>query len=205
MKDSYILTASGRKVSIGNSEVPTLSDIALSLSRMPRFAGHGRTNWTVLEHSLFCYDLARQSDALVYAFPSLPLAMLLHDAHEAITSDIPSPVKSLEMSNWQGVLDLKLMDAYFPGGHAAYALLRDSIKKLDGSALLVEALKVGPESLHTPEDVKTHFGREPRLRDLEVWALRDREPGWLYNSRQFWVDCVFEQQTAAAEHRRVSR
>lgn len=61
-----------------------LCDIALSLSNMNRAAG--RFPWSVAQHSLL---VARMLP------PELVLEGLLHDAHEAITGDIPTP-----WANW---------------------------------------------------------------------------------------------------------
>lgn len=67
--------------------------IAHHLSQIPRFGGASRFQWTVAEHTLLVKDiglqLLRTTNEHIYASPYL----LLHDAHEMITGDIPAPVK----------------------------------------------------------------------------------------------------------------
>jgi hypothetical protein len=60
----------------------TLGGIARALSRIPRFSGNCDRNYSVAEHSLFVASLVPES----YRFEAL-----MHDAHECITGDIPSP------------------------------------------------------------------------------------------------------------------
>ena len=84
--DPYIETASGKKVYFLNPDPDQIDirDIALALSRIPRFNGHTRKLMTVAEH---CWAGAR------YIQGEHQLAFLLHDASEAYLCDIPSPVK----------------------------------------------------------------------------------------------------------------
>lgn len=65
-----------------------LEDIVISLSRIPRWTGHGRKIVTVAEHSLRVYE------AVQYHKLGLSKAGLLHDAAEAYIGDIPSPFKA---------------------------------------------------------------------------------------------------------------
>ncbi len=69
----------------------TLTDIATSLSRLPRFLGatRGAHPYSVAQHLCHVADVMaeRQHGAFVQ------IAGLLHDAHEALMGDIPTPVK----------------------------------------------------------------------------------------------------------------
>ena len=64
-------------------------DIALGLSRIFRFCGQTIQPYTVAQHSLLVAELMRRR----YQSYRAALAGLLHDAHEAFTSDIPKPAK----------------------------------------------------------------------------------------------------------------
>lgn len=124
-------------------EPATLEDLALSLSRMARFAGHTRGWWTVLDHSLYVHALAVK-DRMSH---ELRLAMLLHDAHEAITSDVPTDVKPDELRETQKLIDVGIITQYFPPGPRIWSGMHDRIKEYDRRALYAEARVVGPEKL----------------------------------------------------------
>jgi hypothetical protein len=64
---------------------PTLDDIAIGLSRMPRFAGQTKQFYTVLLHTFVVSELV-EGEARTYA--------LLHDAPEALVADVPTPWKT---------------------------------------------------------------------------------------------------------------
>lgn len=141
-------------------EVPSLMDIAVSLSRQPRFGGHTRRWWSVLDHTLFCEELARW---IFGGDRALRLAMLLHDAHEAITGDVPTDAKDEGLRWFQRTLDRGIMARYFPGGYPAFHSL-SAVKEIDLLALRVEAQVVGP-----PVSRKRLDEVEPRFRcDLRL-------------------------------------
>jgi len=78
---------------------PSIEVIAHSLSLINRFSGHTIRPYSVAEHSCLCYALA------VRNWPDLPpeaaLAVLLHDAAEAITGDLASPFKRTIGPEWK--------------------------------------------------------------------------------------------------------
>lgn len=81
-------TASGRKIDVCKitPDDIEIADIARSLSRICRFAGHTLRFYSVAQHSLLV------SQCLPAQFA---LDGLLHDAAEAYVSDVPKPVKRL--------------------------------------------------------------------------------------------------------------
>lgn len=90
-------------------------DIALGLSRINRFCGHTTSAypWSVALHSLLAENLIpANEDAAMFR-----LAVLIHDAHEAYTGDITTPLKKAL--------------AYFHGGHHAEAALHALQAELD--------------------------------------------------------------------------
>ena len=87
-------TLSGRRFEIGTKFAPKISDVAVSLARLPRWGGatvKGK-DWTVLHHSVAAGALAKHMP------PPVRLYALLHDMEEMATGDIPKPFKSAQQS-----------------------------------------------------------------------------------------------------------
>lgn len=72
-------------------------DVALGLSRIPRFLGQTREFYTVAEHSIWVSrwvaNAARNQGLSTALTGELRLKALLHDAQEAFVGDLPSPLK----------------------------------------------------------------------------------------------------------------
>ncbi|MEM7724335.1 MAG: HD family hydrolase [Pseudomonadota bacterium] len=68
-----------------------LDDIALSLSRICRFNGHGNRFYSVAEHSVNCVVMARDWHGVSPI--SALRAILMHDALEAFIGDVTTPLK----------------------------------------------------------------------------------------------------------------
>lgn len=131
-----IETVSGKLINPTNpnAEAISIHDIAWSLSRQPRFAGHTitQTPYNVAQHSVYVADLVLRilEDKQLYAtflsdisdvtddhlfgidtdeMKSLYLKALLHDGHEAYTGDIPSPIKRIpELTETLKLMEMKL-------------------------------------------------------------------------------------------------
>lgn len=88
----YLLTHTGRKARLFEPDpgFVALEDIASSLAKLCRFTGHCRGFYSVAQHSVFVADILQ---AQGYS-PRTQLFGLLHDAHEAYTGDINTPLKS---------------------------------------------------------------------------------------------------------------
>lgn len=67
-------------------------DIAIGLSRAARFAGHTKNFYSVAQHSVWCMQ---ECERMLPSIEDLPFKVLMHDAHEFILCDIPSPLKNL--------------------------------------------------------------------------------------------------------------
>jgi hypothetical protein len=164
---NYVLTNSGAKAGYhDDTETPTLDDIALGLSRMPRFAGQGRIFYSVLDHSLFAAALVQEEAPVAWA---AQLAVLLHDGHEALTQDCPTPFKTLALREMQKAMDRKISSLVCLNKCDCLFTDHDALVKMyDLRALRAEALVIGPPSLLTPEDVAFHFGGAPEARDVDL-------------------------------------
>lgn len=128
-----------------------LADIAVGLSRANRFGGQTIIfPWTVAHHSLVVELLASRlieaSRPDVEIDGELMLHALLHDAHEAMTSDIVTDFKTADMKDLQRVLDARIYAAlHAPMPTACQAA---HIKTLDAEALLAEARVVAPAATY---------------------------------------------------------
>lgn len=98
-----MITISGQNVT-RESGAPTLYDIGYHLSKQPRFGGATTIDWTVLDHLYACALYAKRRG---YS-RKVQLYAALHDAHEAITSDIPQPWKTDDMREIQRQLDVRI-------------------------------------------------------------------------------------------------
>lgn len=142
---SGILTYSGRLVRLDvdagvDITPPSIEDIGLALSRVPRFAGHTRRWWTVAHHVLWLEDYAKHNGAT----DDIRLGVLLHDAHEAVFGDIPSPFKTVDTRSDQRELDRAIFHRY----HPCFWQIEEAVKHYDRIGLLTEADAVGPPALN---------------------------------------------------------
>jgi hypothetical protein len=90
--------ASGEKIVLRDpaSTPIMLSTIAATLGQIARFNGHTRRFYSVAEHSMHVSLLMQDAHGdrgAIYG--------LLHDAHEAYTGDIPSPIKIVLGRSWE--------------------------------------------------------------------------------------------------------
>lgn len=97
----WMITNTGREHHLaGLSQqfnAPTIEEIAHSLAQINRFTGHCRRPYSVAEHSLLVASIAAREGAS----PSAQLGALMHDAHEAFTGDVSSPVKWTIGEQWE--------------------------------------------------------------------------------------------------------
>lgn len=88
-----LTTYTGLHMSVLNpkEDMIHINDIAHALSNMCRYAGHMPKFYSVAQHSIHCYGMARKLDLN----KKIQLAALLHDATEAYMCDLPKSVKAL--------------------------------------------------------------------------------------------------------------
>lgn len=120
---------------------PSLMDIAVSLSREGRYAGAGMRWWPVALHTLVVCDL----------LPShLKIHGWMHDTPEVITGDVPKPVKTPEIEEFEEVLlqgIYKNLDVQFPT-----TTERRLVKEADRKAFRGEVYTVGTQALQTENE-----------------------------------------------------
>ena len=87
-------TFTGKIVNLLDPDVTTIYpvDIAVGLARQCRFGGHTKDFYSVAEHSDWC---RQQCDIMYPGDTRLQFVVMMHDAHEYILGDIPTPLKML--------------------------------------------------------------------------------------------------------------
>lgn len=93
---THMITASGAEYHLAgpgslapDARPVCIEDIAHHLSMINRFTGATSRPYSVAEHSLLCADIAQRMNLSA----AIQLCMLMHDAHEAYTTDLSSPAK----------------------------------------------------------------------------------------------------------------
>jgi hypothetical protein len=140
MTSPFMVTASGREyflagpaALVGNP--PDIKDIAHHLAQLNRFTGACSRPYSVAEHSL----LVERIGAARGASPTLRLALLLHDAHEAYTNDQSSPAKIAVGTSWTSFEAYHAANArHYFGLKTAFAAHRAEIRHCDLVALATE-------------------------------------------------------------------
>lgn len=96
----FKLTATGRRINVGNPQVSAIDllDEAWALSQINRFTGHALRPYCVAEHSLLVCEIVERE----FGLPAMArLAALHHDGHEAIVGDCASPDKQVLGAAWE--------------------------------------------------------------------------------------------------------
>lgn len=160
---TWMLTASGARFDLEfvASNAVDIADIAHHLSQINRYTGACARPYSVAEHSLLVCDILHRQG---HTDPWLLLAGLLHDAHEAYTNDLSSPMKQAVGAAWHDV-EARVEQAVQIrfGLHYTCALDRagpQHIKHADLTALVTERWHLLPaggprwpaENEHTPVD-----------------------------------------------------
>jgi hypothetical protein len=79
-----MITYGGERITL-TTGAPNIRTIGVALGRIARFCGHTQKHYTVLGHVLTVSQLVPEKYA-IYG--------LMHDAQEALVSDVPTPMKS---------------------------------------------------------------------------------------------------------------
>lgn len=96
---SYLALTNGRRYCLDGSDQdpPDWHELHVALSRLPRFHGYSRVS--VLRHALAVHRLLGEQG---YEGATLRLGFL-HDHHEALVGDVPSPIKALLGDRWEAI------------------------------------------------------------------------------------------------------
>lgn len=129
-----------------------IEDIAIGLSRTPRFNGHTERFYSVAQHSLLASELV---------YPEHALAALLHDASEAYMADVNRPLKDL-LLNYREI-ESRLMTAIAERFGFAWPL-PPAVKQIDDRLLVTEKRLLQP---HGP--AWDNFQGVPPLDELKIY------------------------------------
>jgi 5'-deoxynucleotidase YfbR-like HD superfamily hydrolase len=159
--DTVITTFSGSKVNYLKPTHVDLDDIALGLSRMPRFAGQTPRVYSVAQHCILVGELC-----------SYRLYGLIHDAQEALLCDLPTPAK----------------EALRALGSTAYDDLEDRLyraicKEVGLPARWPSSVKVADEMAYRLEVAAFREGKRPDPNLAAVLKLKD-------GGREEWLAAV---------------
>jgi hypothetical protein len=124
-------------------------DLVVQLGRTGRFARRGNLEWSVLHHVNLCtflwLKLGWEQKDVIY--------MLLHDYHEAYTSDIPTPVKRQTEDRGKGIEDLQdRIDRKIRASLNLPDPDEETLQKIylvDRMALIIEGIFFGPKGYNT--------------------------------------------------------
>lgn len=168
-----MVTNSGVRVEPDNyqhglyANTPSIRDCAVGMYRICRYGGHTTQWWSVLNHTLAGFFYLRRllvRDGVDQARHSaILLDWLLHDAHEAVTSDIPSHWKSDDMKELQDSIDERIRILYDLPPELED---EDYVTKVDSQMLQAEAALFGPPGILAYLDTS-------ELEDLAVQAVTE--------------------------------
>lgn len=134
-----------------------INDIAHSLANMSRYAGHARRFYSVAEHSILTYNIARK---LCPNDLDVQWAALLHDATEAYVVDLPTPIKIL-LPKFNEI-ESKVEDLIAAEFNIDWSnSVKNMVKQIDIEALATEA----PELF---DDISAWFTIEGKDRHVEL-------------------------------------
>ena len=142
---SWMLTATGAAVDLRwlDAECISLLDIAHHLAQLNRYTGACSRPYSVAEHSLLVVELLEHDGE---TNPALLQAALMHDAHEAYTADLSSPMKKVIGPAWD-IEESRIQRAVLQrfGLADAYCRFPAVIKHADLLALSTERTALLPQ------------------------------------------------------------
>jgi hypothetical protein len=143
---------------IGNDEEPDWHEIHVTLSRIHRFGG--RSQLTVLQHAFATMTLSMMEP------PETQRLAFLHDHHEALVGDVPTPIKRVVGKAFKAVerhAEEYVRRWFTLGGH-------DFVKAVDWRLCLAEAVAENIADFWTPWIMEAGYTRE--IHEQTMWALR---------------------------------
>lgn len=152
---------------------PSIEDIAVGLGRQSRFAGQTREFYTVLCHSLVCWQAAYELWPEDYGVRRV---LLLHDGHESTISDVPTTWKNELTRADEAELDRRIWAEFdLPEIKPGYDLAA-RVKRVDAAALAAEAHVLGHAEAEKWWSMDRFGALEHRIMDLTQAQLTAGNP-----------------------------
>lgn len=146
-------TFTGRWIDLLNfkKEDIDLRDIAVSLSRQSRYAGHSALDWSVGQHIILCGAMGQAagvSDDDVKA-------LVLHDVEETWVQDVIWPIKNNFTLSKYGKVSDKISDVVYDffglKEHWSSSDTKYLVKTFDRAAYIIEGFQLLPGFVHEQE------------------------------------------------------
>lgn len=197
----WMETVSGTRVDLltPSAEQIAWKDIAWGLSRQARYNGHtsGDHPYSVAQHSVWCAMVAQR---YFKADIDSTRLVLFHDAHEAYSGDLITPLKHIEeihrtVSQIEDRLQMVIHQAMdLPWANAEQA---DLIATVDNFALAVEVRHLlppqqrswGQQFVPTPI-VETFRPAMPAMQAYELFWIADNYIRDGHDLADLWQDCA---------------
>lgn len=165
--DRSIELFSGARYTPNGAVDLSIEDIAHSLGNQCRYTGHCRHFYSVAEHSVLCSMLAEELGLCD------PFEALMHDAHEAVISDVAAPWKQYlpDLQKAEKVAELDLRSR-----HNLPLETTEGCKDIDYIALYIEAyylMKSKGEDFIDPRNLRVDA---LRLIKRNGWKVAGLEP-----------------------------
>jgi 5'-deoxynucleotidase YfbR-like HD superfamily hydrolase len=132
-KSIYLTFLGGKKVDILNLKPDDINiiDISISLSKICRFNGHCNAFYSVAEHSILCYEMAKKDGN---TDKELLKAVFAHDFSEAYCGDIITPIKTYLGKKFSNI-EKKITDAISLKYNIKFDKYKDFVKYYDKKSL----------------------------------------------------------------------
>lgn len=158
-KADCIRTYSGKYLNVFDPDPASIciEDVAHSLSQIPRFGGHLKHHYSVAEHLINCYYLAKSMDIKCL------IDIFMHDSPEYALIDVPRPIKR-HLANYKETEDSlasvmsMVLGFQFPFPEEV-KMIDDTMLNLEWDALMINRDKSIPGFVKqlSIEDTKEHF------------------------------------------------
>lgn len=191
---TWMLTSTGATVDLRfmRHEDISVLDIAHHLAQTNRYTGACSRPYSVAEHSLLVCEIVERVQC--ERNPSILLAALMHDAHEAYTQDLSQPMKQIIGQAWE-TEEQRIAHSVHKrfGLVTAFIVARKQIHDADLTALSTERAQLLPPGGPAWPVTQSHP-------PIGWWRFSEREAFTWQDWRQAFLDRFAELHFARKLH-----